>query len=434
MDNEVTRGYGTGATLLTPDTRDFEIKRLPGVIAVTAGAVEVARRKIYDQFISHVYDQGTIPSCVVHSTAGQQSIYQKMEQEDRVYDATSVYWEVGGNGSQGVPARVVLDYAREKGMPLLADKEFRNRIESYAFTRDPETMVNALAAGHLCVFAMLLPQDFWEGEAKSMTMTSNYHQVAAIGYDLDLERIYFLNSWGKRFGNNGVGSVPIAFLTQKNNQDGHFYAYTTIDVIDGKVKPAPVRVITGYSDEAGVPKTSFVQGENLRIEGKGFGEKPGIVRFNSTDLLVVTWSDTVIRCVVSSAMKPGLYAPRITTMEGAIIDGIGLEVKEKKSTPAPTPTPTPTPVPPSGSLTIRAIARTIRGRYFITARIYDAKTKLAQSGCEVLLTVDGKLMEMRTTGRTGTAGWLFAEKPGKEAEIQATKSTKRGWVKLLLTG
>lgn len=328
IDNKITHNYACGALPLFSDARDFQMEKIPGVAAALAASLP--DYVDYSQYISYVYSQGTIPCCVAASTAGLQTLYQKIEGEERIYDFLSVYWEVGGDGRRGVPTRTVLDYAREKGMPVLSTPSQRNRIESYAFTRDLDTVIAALAAGRLPVFAMLLPEDVWEGNSQSMVMTDNYHQVLAVGYDQKARRLYYLNSWGERFGKRGVGSIPFEFLTQVEGQRGYFYAYTTVDVIDAVMKSAPLRVITGYRLENGEPTTVIEQGKPLFIEGKGFGELrqgPVSVAFDGkSPVKIASWTDTLICCLVPRDISIGRYNPRVIPTDRVAILGPVLEV------------------------------------------------------------------------------------------------------------
>ena len=316
MENwEITQGFGTGALLHQPDARDYDIARIPEVAAFLAGDLALPDVVSYRSLIRHVYNQGSLPSCVAHSTAGMQTIYQQMEKDTqiRIYDAEAVYWENGGTGHAGIPTIRVLQYAKDHGLPEKMDGATtrRNRIESYAFTTDIDTICAALAAGHLVVFAMLLPVDFRAGDAVSPIRSTSYHQVVAIGYDRIERRLHFLNSWGANFGNGGCGSIPFDYLTADNNQNRYFYAYTTRDVLDANQLPDPTRVIVGIEDLRGNPRRELIERDQFVIRGRGFGSRIGSISWSHPDgtgvftaSQIISWNNERIIAVCPAPSKP----------------------------------------------------------------------------------------------------------------------------------
>lgn len=233
-------GYGTGAVLLSPDSRDFDMARIPEVRIM----LEVGTPPSYEGMLAYIkgtYNQGQIPSCVAHSTAGMKSIEDMLEHSVwNTYDAPALYRDNGGTGQNGVDTRRVLQYAQDTGV-LVLNGTARYRIGSYAFAprvagQFEETIKAAVAANMPCVLALLLPQNF--GWDSSGGITQGYHQVVIAGYTE--QYVIILNSWGAGWGNGGLGRVPWAFIIQDNFQNGYAYAYTVIDGLDKDLQPPPV--------------------------------------------------------------------------------------------------------------------------------------------------------------------------------------------------
>ena len=229
LQNFDSRGYGTGALPLNIDARDYAISDLPRVRAAPA-----AEQADLSPYVQGIYDQGQLPSCVAHSTAAMQSIFENIEHGQWFeLDAVECYQQNGGTGSDGVDTRQVLSWEQNTGMRAVANGR-RYRIGSFAFANPQDAngqsaIKAALAASCPCVLAMLLPDDFWNGDSQGDVVTNGYHQVCLVGFDGD--RVEFVNSWGTSYGNMGFGSVPWRFLERAEQQ--HFvYAFTAIDVID----------------------------------------------------------------------------------------------------------------------------------------------------------------------------------------------------------
>lgn len=54
------------------------------------------------------------------------------------------------------------------------------------------------------------------------------HAVLVIGYDDCTQTLSFLNSWGREWGKNGIGTIPYAFWqdTRYKNYDGYVFRFT----------------------------------------------------------------------------------------------------------------------------------------------------------------------------------------------------------------
>ena len=352
--DDVTRGFGTGSLPHQPDARDFDMARLPGVAEMLAGALPSVVD--HSAFVYKILNQGSLPSCVAHSSVAAEMLYRNREGGFKdTYDPVKVYYDVGGDGVRGVPSARVLQYAQEQGFPIVSSDK-RTRIGSYAFTRDLNVVCAAIAAGHVCVIAMMLPTDWWKGDSAGGSYTTNYHQVLVSGYDRredPLGRLRGPNSWGTSFGVNGFYSVPSAFLLQNNNQGGAFYSYTTVDFLDGGAAPDPVRVIVGIETLAGVPINRITSGDRYLIRGKGFGAKAGQVLEGSvaTGMRNATaidlWSDTEIRVTAGKFTADfdngniTVLGPATTAQDTFILTRENVQFRSGAVIPIPSPTPKP---------------------------------------------------------------------------------------------
>jgi hypothetical protein len=189
------------------------------------------------QYVARVYDQGTTPACVCFSAAAMQSIYSKIEQGTwMAFDALECYHTVGGDDSNGVDTTSVLAFMQSTGL-LAAGTVHRYRIKSFrAVPLGPAGELDqvraAVAKNRPVVLSMLLPADWGQGAGQSDggDVSGSPHQVCVTGYDAD--RLYFVNSQGTAWGDQGFGSIPASFVLRPE-QDGWCFAYTTVDSPDG---------------------------------------------------------------------------------------------------------------------------------------------------------------------------------------------------------
>lgn len=253
----------TGMKLRSPDSRDVPLAADPAV----AEALVVGYPETFDnvKHVRHIYNQGAIPSCVSHTTAGMQSVHQVIEEGVlRVFDAPAVH-AATGNINEGRWPDQILRYCQETGMPLLGGGT-RYRIQSYAFVAyDAQweaTIKAAVSVGKVVCIALLLPSNFgWESSGQ---ITQGYHEVYIIGYRPNAFLI--VNSWGENWGKNGMGWVPIEFLRQQNWQNRYVLVHSVVDVRDITPPPPPpdTLTVTGYDRSTVAPGQSFI------IFGSGF--------------------------------------------------------------------------------------------------------------------------------------------------------------------
>ncbi|MBI5674589.1 MAG: hypothetical protein HZC48_02010 [Nitrospirae bacterium] len=213
-----SRGFGLGAVPLAYTLFDQQIAFLSEIQKQLKAGLPSAFS--LSNFIDDVYNQGSLPSCVAHSTAAMQSIFERIEHGAWfTLNAEECYRANGGDGHNGVNSRVVLNWEETSGMQDIASS-VRYKIGSFAVadpkTSDGITLIKAaIATRRPCVLALLLPQDFWIGDSTGEVVTNGYHQICVTGYTS--ERFEFVNSWGRSFGNNsernnGLGTIPWAFI------------------------------------------------------------------------------------------------------------------------------------------------------------------------------------------------------------------------------
>jgi hypothetical protein len=187
-------------------------------------------------YVARVYDQETVPACTCYSAAAMQSIFEAIEREMWIaFDALECYRALGGNGQSGIDPRAVLTFMQQTGL-LATGTSRRYRIGSYAFVQlgsqgRLDLVKAALAANRPAVLALRLPADWGANAGQSAGGASSWsgHQVCLTGYDQ--RRLYFVNSQGTSWGDNGFGSIPADFVLRPE-QDGWSFAYTAIDQID----------------------------------------------------------------------------------------------------------------------------------------------------------------------------------------------------------
>src|SRR5882762_3371304 len=157
--------HGTGAIKLSPDYRDYQLHKYPGVAEALATFPDSFSLRQYQT--GRALDQGPEPSCVAFSSAHMQAFYESMERKQWItFDGHRLYTENGGDGHAGISSRVVLQDMQDTGTPVLASED-RYKIASYAFVDFSigfdfaiQTIKAAVSTGHPCVLAMRLPSDF----------------------------------------------------------------------------------------------------------------------------------------------------------------------------------------------------------------------------------------------------------------------------------
>lgn len=333
-------------------------------------------------FIKGCYNQGSLPSCVAHSSAGMQSINEQMERGQWIImDAVKAYYDNGGNGSNGVPTQAVLSYMQGSGMPVVGSS-LRYKLSTYAFCQPMqpagiEALKAAISTGHPCVLAMLLPSDFMNGMTAGQGSVNRvaYHQVCCVGYTP--ERVTFLNSWGPGYGQNGLGSVPWSYLARPE-QANYVYAYTEVDSPDDDIPPPPPPppppvdfTITGYQGAAAVVQ-QFSGGGPLTISGTGLNDGALQILFGSSQLPVGLRSDTSVLVTLPAVEVP--ICGQIKVQRGAVAVTGPLLVVTPNGAPPPPP-------PPVGDLQVSITISKRQTVVGIYVTVHDGTGGLVDAGC-----------------------------------------------------
>ena len=232
--------YGTGAIYETPDPRNYRMECVADVQAQLVVGYPDSDEHLLEH-VKHIYSQGASPSCVWHAISGQQTINEHIERRGEllIFDAMAMH-NATGDPNQGRYTGDMLTIAQNQGTKLAASSK-RYKIGSYAFAPkdSPQnweaTIKAAVAAGHPCGLALLLPSNFsWESSGS--IVPNSYHETMIVGYR---PAFLLLNSWGSSWGKNGLGWVPISFLTQSSYQSGYVFANLILDAIDDDLAPNP---------------------------------------------------------------------------------------------------------------------------------------------------------------------------------------------------
>lgn len=413
--NDFTQGFGTGAVPHQPDARDWQIGLLPGVAGVALN--DLAEEIDHTQFVWSIENQGPLPACQSYSVAMEQSAYEKMEGDVLRFDGAKIYWDNGGNGKDGIPSARVLKYAVDSGLPILGAQQAR-KLQSYAFTQSVEDIHRALCAGHLVVVAALLPADWWKGDCESMVMTGAYHQFLICKSNRVARRFGIANSWGRSWGRGGFGSIVWDYFTQQNNQNGYFYAYTTIDVIEHGAQPINAPVIVGYTDMNGNPISHYTPGFPFHIVGNGFGSDAGWARLGTLDLKILGWSDREVACTLSDSdsLKP-FYGKASAVSLGVksfpgTVSGPPLTLDMYVPLPLPTPTPKPDPVKITRIRMKVSMTRKLPllgGGGVIIITVTNELTGALLERVPLRMTLNGRDYGTHLTSRVGTASFAITK-------------------------
>ncbi len=176
-------------------------------------------------YATHVYNQHDLLACTAYSVAALMSMRTNIVSKRWLpFDADECFSAVAQSRDRGVSTRV-MQYACSPGMLILGEQG-RMRIPGFAFAQlgagqaeNVRQVKAALAAMVPVALALLLPVD-WDrlpGRSMSTVPGGAYHQVCLTGYDAD--RVYFVNSLGTAWGDNGFGSMSWGVVTNAAQWD-----------------------------------------------------------------------------------------------------------------------------------------------------------------------------------------------------------------------
>lgn len=385
---------GTGALKLHFDPKDFDLRSDPKVAAKLPTAAP-PNGDILNFILGPPDNQGASPACVAFSTGNGSSIDEAAVANIwESYDCAALYIEAGGNGTNGVDTRVVLDIAVKQGIPYAGGR--RKVIGSYAFVPQQlgiwrETIKASILAGQPVTLALLLPIPF--GWNSGTVRSSGYHQVIVCGWMTDAQGVEWwivFNSWGPGWPGEagspkpGVGRVRCDYIEADGFQNSYAYAYGTQRVAIPNPTPVPTPtplptptptpiIVSGYTGTALLP--SVRAGSAFVIQGSGFAGGNLTVQMGGQPLVANRGSDASIVCTAPAQAIVSAVQVRV---EGSQADGPLLAVTPSVSpTPAPTPIPTPTPdpIPTPGGLLVQVPVHRYSDTFLgVWAYVSDATT------------------------------------------------------------
>jgi len=228
-----------------PDQRDFTLKResaawIPRKVNLLAGCPPV-------------YDQLTLGSCTANAIAAAVG-FERHKQglgylipsrlfiyyNERALEGT-VSSDAGASlrdgmktiAAQGIcsETRWPYDIAKFALQPPQSAYDAAVPHKTLSYLSVPQTladMTNCLALGYPFVFGISVYESFESEEAnatgvipmpqKSEDLLGG-HALLCTGYDLDAEVLNFRNSWNASWGNEGYGTIPMAYLEDPDLAD-----------------------------------------------------------------------------------------------------------------------------------------------------------------------------------------------------------------------
>lgn len=380
---------GLGGVPLPDDPRDYSILLHPGVAeALAAGppqAVDLSAK------VGGIYDQGAEGACVAYSTAGLCSLDEALAGNQWPWlDAENLYRRNGGQGSNGVDSRQVLQDVVDHGVNR-RDGGAPVKEKSYLFVPKQtgvfkDTLMAALAAGKPCVLATLLPTNF--GWSSSGTPTQGYHQLLVCGGDD--QWCIVCNSWGASWGNNGFGRLPWSYLDPTR---WDVFAYT-VDPLGVVPTPTPTPQPQPNPQPAPTP-----------------GPTP---------------TPVVYRTVTGQVQSGDALAVGQTGSLSVATVGFTGDFQITQVSDQPSPQPNPQPQPTPGSLQLTALARQLGGYLGVWCSVCDSSGQFVAA--QVSGTVGSTLLPARSSTAAGVpATWMVPGAAGVPLQLvaQATDGTGR---------
>ena len=243
--------YSTGGRRDAPDSRDY--KRVYGddMIPSRDTHPKVDLRK----YVDRVYNQGSLGSCTANALCSAFSLeWKRQAKEDGVRHTpfnpsrlfvfyNSRICEGDTNADTGVTLRFALlamnyigvcreetwrydegKFADKPSIPAYLEGQGSKIVKYETLNQDIHQFRACLKAGFPFAFIMEIYGSFLDLSKKKGVMPipsdeeiQNFepllHAVLAVGYDDTKDHIIVLNSWGKKFGDNGYFYMPYAYIT-----------------------------------------------------------------------------------------------------------------------------------------------------------------------------------------------------------------------------
>lgn len=201
---------------------------------------------------SPVEDQGPLGSCVGNAIAGAIELldeknlgtstdisrlfiyYEARKRINEIYNDSGAYIRDGIKALRKVGAcreevwPYILDKFDDKPSPEAYADALDRRFNSYWRLQSLSAMLNCLANGYPFVFGFSVYTHVMDDEVTNtgkIDLPADWeyleggHAVLAVGYDRTMGRIIFRNSWGEGWGDNGYGTLPFGYLTDRDLSD-----------------------------------------------------------------------------------------------------------------------------------------------------------------------------------------------------------------------
>lgn len=202
------------------------------VVCGAAGDIELPSYfMLPDDKIPDVRNQYTTSMCVAFATSGILQIFNRIEVGDgETFSPGYIYTQCRKHKGEGMFPKTTLDMLIETGcckesvFPYIydvpdiietAEKELTDKIKEEAknYKIKGYVIFNLTAKERN---AQNIKKALYEEQVPMLMITDYFgesHAVVIVGWDDSKGRFIILNSWGKTYGKNGIGSVPYEYTT-----------------------------------------------------------------------------------------------------------------------------------------------------------------------------------------------------------------------------
>lgn len=211
----------------------------------------------YKKFMSPVKNQGNLGSCVGFAVTALKEYHENVEylnersagskykREKSVYDLSEqwTYWKTKqidpwGPDVEGTSIRYALKVLQKIGCPPEEGWEYTddkfdignpeswthlvarwNKIDSYWRLPDVDAIISAIRNGGPVLVGVGCYEEIFNPESDGFVSYPKYpqycyggHALLLTGYDLNKERVFFKNSWGTNWGQEGYGQFGFDYI------------------------------------------------------------------------------------------------------------------------------------------------------------------------------------------------------------------------------
>ena len=187
--------------------------------------------------------QGSTPSCVGQSSSGLKEVHEFLEHKQRFsfngFDLYSACKKVDEYDGEGTYIRVAMKILQNSGITPKENKK-AYKIKAYTRLTNVEEIKYALLHGPVVVGVNVYSTFGNPSQAKNwfirMPCVTDKHQgghaILLTGFDDNRDKggFHFVNSWSKKWGNNGTAWLHYDYIKKYLND-----AWSAIDLNDNKV-------------------------------------------------------------------------------------------------------------------------------------------------------------------------------------------------------